>query len=312
MATYTLPTPFGIADDETGGTTIEDMQRIIASKYEVRTSRTSGRRGIVSHPGPDGDGNGVELRPDETLRVHEGVVVLDLSSFRCVEAVVPYVSAIEPGIPVGQAGRVIVSVTPPVAGENDAQLTTTTTEPPRGSVILEILKFPSGWKTTSQATRDADLIYATPRGAGGGMLSSAVDADTAVRNDGGLYRRLHQSFVVSTDAHIRLDLLTTTYGCSPAGAPVGGTAGITGAIEYAVFLDGVLLTSVERTITGFRESKFLSVGAAVLAGRHEVHVESRSTDTTAPGDEIFWRVGHGGARQHPGDRLTVRHEGVRG
>ena len=311
MAIYTLPTPFGIADDESGGTTVEDMQRIIASKYEFRTDGSANRGGIIHHDGLARDGRGVELRPDATLRVHEGVVLLDIAPLRCVEAAVPYVPSVDPGLAVGTAGTVMVGVVPPGFGANDAKLVTTTESLPAGSVALEKLVFPSGWTTTSQATRSLDRAYAVPRGTANGRLTWAVDSDTAPRRDGVRYKKLSQSFVVPTDANLSFSLSTTLRACLEDGSgAVALSLGATAAVNYAIFLDGALLTSFERPVSGFSDTQYFGAGAAVSAGRHEVWVESWLGPVVGSRGSTFWQVMQGGSQKHRGDFMAVRHEGV--
>lgn len=312
MATFTLPTPFGIRDDASGGTTVEDMQRIIAAKYEFRTDGSANRGGIIHHDGISRDGRGVELRPDATLRVHEGVVLLDIAPLRCVEAAVPYVASIDPGLAVGTAGTVTVAVAPPTADTNDSRLITTTGTAPTGSVVLERLVFPSGWKTTNQATRNVDRSYAVPRGTANGRLSSVVDADTSARKSGSRYKRLSQSFVVPTDANLSFELSTTLRACTSDGsAAVALSKGLVAAVNYAIYLDGTLITSFERPISGFSDTQYFGAGATVSAGRHEAWVESWLGPVVGSRADTFWQVMQGGSQKHRGDFMAVRHEGVR-
>lgn len=314
MAEYQLPTPWGIADDASGGTTPEDMQQLTATRYEFRKRDSGQRGGIIRHSGPTGDGNGVEMRPDATLRCHMGSVLLDVAENRCVEAAVPYVATVDPGLAVGTAGTVTVAVALPAAGSNNARLITTTAASVSAAwVVLDKIKLPAGWTRTNQGTRVHDKEYAVLQGTANGELSSALDADSAARIAGRRYKRLAQSFVVPTDCNISLALSTTLRACwedGSGGVPMDRQT--TAVIVYEVFLDGALHTSFERPVSGIADTTFLETIATIGAGRHEVWVESyfwQPVHGTA-GDN-FWQVMQGGARKHRGDFLRVRHEGVR-
>lgn len=307
MAEFQLPTPWGIEDDATGGTEPEEMQQLIAARYEFKGRSSPGRGGIIRHSGPAGDGNGVELRPDATLRVHMGAVLLDIEANRCAEAVIPYVDAIAPGLTVGTAGTVTVYVGPPAAGSNNARLVTTSGTAPAGVVVLDKIKLPAGWTRTNQGTRVHDREYAVLQGTSNGQLSAASDSDSAHRTTGP-YRRLAQSFVVPTDCNISLALTTTIRSITSAGAATQPLRDSQGSVLYRVYIDGALHTSYEIEINGYATSTFHESMATVSAGRHEVWVESSISPAQS---SLRWQVLGGGSLQHRGDFLRVRHEGVR-
>lgn len=314
MAEYQLPTPWGIADDATGGTTPEDMQQLTAIRYEFRKRDSGKRGGIIRHSGPAGDGNGIELRPDATLRCHMGAVLLDVAANRCVEAVIPYVPTVDPGLAVGTAGTVTIAVALPAAGSNNARLVTSTASSVSDSwEVLDKIKLPAGWTRTNQGTRVHDKEYAVLQGTANGELSSALDADSGPRRSGQRYKRLAQSFVVPTDCNISLALSTTVRACWEDGSgAVDLSRGMTSAVVYEIWLDGAVLTTFERVISGFTDTQFLETVATIGAGRHEVWVESRLGPVAwGTAGQNFWQVMQGGAPKHRGDFLRVRHEGVR-
>ena len=312
MVEMLLPTPFGWPDDATGGTTAEDMQRILASQYEPRvTGSRADRGGIIRHAGWVNDGNGVELKSDATVLVHEGVVLLDIALNRCVQAVVPATESVPMPLSVGEAGKVTIFVAPPKSGSNNAILgTTTSTRVDPSWVVLDRLVFRSGWKTTRDATRDWDKVYAVLFGTAAGELSRAEDAGTEVRSRGQRYKRLAQSLVVPTDCIASLGLSATLMACKPDGDPIRWSEGVQGTVIYQLFVDGVMISSFERVADPFLTTTFWEEQVQLSAGRHEIWVESFGS-AAIDREGFRWRLAPGGPQKFRGDSLRVTHQGVR-
>lgn len=312
MVELQLPTPFGWPDDATGGTTADDMQRILAAQYEPRVRGSKAERGgIIRHAGWTNDGNGIELKSDATVRVHEGVVLLDVALNKAVQAVVPATESVPVPLSVGKAGKVTFYVAPPKGGSNNAILgTTTSTSVDPSWVVLDRLDFKAGWKTTRDATRDWDRVYAVLFGTASGELSRADDFGKEVRTRGPRYKRLAQSFVVPTDCIVSLGLSSTIRACTTAGQPVDKATGVVGTVFYQVFVDGTLLTTFERTVDPFLTTQFWEMQTNLSAGRHEVWVESYGGPELKPG-QLMWHIAAGGPNKSRGDFLRVIHQGVR-
>ena len=277
------------------GTMPSDMQLVLASMFEYHPSANGGttRAGIYRT-------DGVILNADATIGVHEGSVVLDTGGNRVVWAPIPYIASIPHDLATGTAGTITVYVAPPTGDSPQATVGTTTSSTINPTwVVLDRIRLNSGWARTNQGSRIWDKEYAVLQGTGSGVLSSAVDSDSAVRTSGQVYRRMQQTFSVATDAELSLCLTSTARSENSTG----------GSVIYDIFLDGVLQASVERKIDAITDSLYWEVPVTVRAGKHTVYAESRVAVINS-GSTLPWSVVQGGWRKHLGDILRVKHEGV--
>lgn len=303
MPEQLIGVPLGVPDDTTGGTSVEDFQLIMATmwSYWTKPDGTTTRAGIIRQS------SGVELRPDDTLRVHQGSAVLDLGPNRVALVGIPYIASMPAGIAKGTAGRVTVYVAPPAAGSNNARVGTTTGTMPSSAVMLARLTFPAGWTQTRQATASPDRNYAILQGTTHGELLRVVDSSKAVRTSKIPYRACEGEFYVPTDSNINIRLSSTIRACNKAGT-AGASASLDGVI-YQVWLDGQLLTTVERDANGVSSTWEWDMPTKVLAGSHRVNIVSSHSADFTPG-AFYWQVMQGGSRKHMGDVLRVMDEGV--
>lgn len=280
------------------GTMPSDMQLLLAMMFELHPSSNGGttRAGIYRT-------DGVILRADATLGVHEGSVVLDTGSNRVVWAPIPHITNVPHDLSPGTAGTITVYVAPPTGDSPQALVGTTTSSTINPSwVVLDRIRLNSGWARTNQGSRVWDKDYAVLKGTGNGVLSQARDSDTAVRREGHTYRRLQQNFHLRTDADISLALSTTIR---------SETNYVESTVIYDVFLDGVFQTSFERDVKPFASTEYWEFPLTVSAGTHSAYVESRAGTIFTEGYSTMpWRVHTGTTRKFQGDVLRVKHEGV--
>lgn len=277
------------------GTMPSDMQLVLATMFEYHPSSNGGttRAGIYRT-------DGVILKADATLGVHEGSVVLDTGGNRVVWAPIPHIASVPHDLPTGTAGTITVYVAPPMGGSPQAVVGATTSSTINPSwVVLDRIRLTSGWTRTNQGSRVWDKEYAVLQGTGSGVLSQARDSDTAVRTSGRTYRRMQQTFNLATDAEVSLCLTSTARSENKTG----------GSVIYDVFLDGVFQASMERKIDAITDTLYWEVPVTVRAGKHTVYAESR-VGVINSGSTLPWSVVQGGWRKHLGDILRVKHEGV--
>lgn len=305
MPELLISTPFGIPEDAaTGrGTTATDMQSIIAPLFEYRSKggSSSTRAGIIRHSW------GVELRPDTTVRIHEGLVLLDAGSNKATLAPIPYIAAMETGLPVGTPGTVVVYVAPPAAGSNRARVGTSTAATiDAGWVVLERLRFPSGWKTSTDAARDWDYNFAVLQGTSRGQLAFARDVDEAIRVKGTNYKKLSVTFTVPTDANVTFELASTIRAATAAGSALDQR----GSVHYELWVDNERVVNFEREIGFFATTESWSTSKELAKGEHTAWIITRfgvALGTWTP----RWQVVSTNSESHHGDVLRIVDGGVR-
>lgn len=306
--------PFGIPNDGSGGTKSEDFQLMLASMFEYHPAPGGGTRrgGIYRHTGVDGY-NGVELRPDETFRVHEGSAILDMGGNKCTWVAIRHIGALTHDLTPGTAGTVTIYVAPPKSGTNDAYVSTSTATSVNSSwIVLDRIQLPAGWKSTSQGIRVWDKEYAVLQGTSHGLLALAVDSDSAARRDARRYKRLARTFSLSTDSAVAVHLSSTIRACFEDGSGAAPFSwGTTGSVMYEVYIDGVLRNTWERTIDGFATTETWESSWNLSAGSHDIYVESYLAAAAGNRGSTFWQVVQGGSKGHLGDALRVKHDGVR-
>lgn len=301
-----LATPWGWQNIGGRGTMPEDMQRVLATMFEYHPHRSGGstRAGVYQSLG-------VKLKADTTIGVYPGSVILDVSGSRVVWAPLQEIDNLPHDLPTGQAGTITVYVAPPASGSANATIRTTTGSSFANNwLILDRIQLPAKWTRTNQGKSVWDTEYAVLRGTGSGELSSAIDADGGTRTKGRTYRRLEQTFKLTTDAIVSLHLSTTIRSTYSNGTTRPLSLDLTGSVFYRIYIDGILLTTVEQTISGFAETKNWEFSDVLSAGSHRVYVESSAGFSNLPDKSLHWEVVHGGTYKHRGDFLRVKHEGV--
>lgn len=279
------------------GTMPSDMQLVLATMFEFHPSSNGGttRAGIYRT-------DGVFLKTDATLGVHEGSVVLDTGSNRVVWAPIPYIANVPHDLTPGKAGTITVYVAPPSGDSPQATVGTTTSSTINPSwVVLDRIRLNSGWSRTNQGSRVWDKDYAILQGTASGVLSMSRDSDTAIRDSGVTYRRMQQNFKLNTDSNISVALTSTVKAYNENNE---------GFISYDIFLDGVFLASVDREVRVRATTQYWEFPLAIKAGTHSLYVESRVSHIYNGKRSLPWSVVFAGPRKFQGDILRVKEEGV--
>lgn len=164
-------------------------------------------------------------------------------------------------------------------------------------VTLGKFSVPAGTTATSSLTNTWNTNYALPYGASLHTLFDGTDKSNNAM--GGTINVVTGSFYVPTDRRVCIELTTSLMAVQAhTGNPVA-----TGSAYQKIILDGVLIRSMERQLTGNAEStEQYREYVNVQKGTHTVML---SLDDGVTGYKRFYADGG-----WPGQRLTVLDEGV--
>lgn len=270
---------YGAATDARGGkTTPETIQKIIAAQYTNSSDNPLIGGGVITGLGT------LAFQVAAGVAIHAtaaGAVQVAWDATQTALITPPASGTATWVVYVDVSGNVLVGAAPITAPY----------------VTLGQFSVPAGTTATSSLTNTWNTNYALPYGASLHTLFDGTDKSNAAA--GGTVNAVTGSFYVPTDRRVCIEL-TTSLMAVQAGT---GNAVATGSAYQKITLDGVLIRSMERQLTGIAEStEQYREYVTVQKGTHTVML------TLADGVTGYRRYYADGG--WPGQRLTVLDEGV--
>lgn len=289
MASTAIGVPWGAPNDDTRGTTHEDMQAINAGMYYFEM--------------PGGLIHGCDLSTSSTNRISCSNGTVLLAKSKTAAYIVPFSKVdVNGAVRLGQQGTTYISVgMSKVSGQsNIAELITRTTVPPADELRLGRVDHPAGWQTMADCQLYTRQQRVLPAGSAGHLLGYVQDRDLTRRTTGNVeklnttfYNPIYQTISVSLTSTVR----ATADGRSHE---TGGSGGV----KYMVYLDNQLIATWERAYNAVAETLSWSVPVRfVPPGDRTIRVVASRTIST--GGSGGWHTFANNTTGHLGDYLTI-------